>query len=317
MNYPVKQSCPNCQKQDTLFLEKNQLNCQAESCTFSINYCCPICDNALNEATFTDEKEQIFFNCPNCKTKIPVKKIQYLLNNKLIVDQNFRCELCNGPTIHRHDVNLGHRCFSFPKCAGQADLFQNEHEPLVFIDFETTGLEIGKDKIIEVGALKIDEEGYEHTFQTFVAYEGIVDERITEITGITTEMLENAPQIEIVMKDLIGFIGNGKLIAHNADFDVPWYYTTAIQLNLPIQNNKVICTLKWARELGEGKSSLGVLSKKYKLSHANAHRALADAAVTKDLYLIFENKDKTTKPETTLEEYKDFSEKVAKKHSKT
>ena len=315
MSLELNQKCPECKSQNSIIIKENSIHCTKENCTFETKYCCPICDTKITVEAFNREGEKQKFKCSSCKTEVAIKKIKHLINNKLIVDHNERCKLCNGPTIHRHDANIAHRCFSFPKCAGQADLFQQESEPLIFLDFETTGLEVGRDKIIEIGALKIDEEGYEHTLQTFVSIEGEIDPRITEITGITTAMLDGAPKLEEALKQLIKFVGNGKLIAHNADFDIPWYYTSALQLNLPIQNNKIICTLKWAKAIGEGKASLGALSKKYKLSHANAHRALADAAVTKDIYLIFENRDKITKPETDINEYKEFSEKVAAKYS--
>ena len=60
------------------------------------------------------------------------------------------------------------RCFFHPVCQGQQDLFKHECETIVFLDFETSGLDVMKQDIIEIGAVKIDKYGKEHYFETLI-----------------------------------------------------------------------------------------------------------------------------------------------------
>lgn len=302
----LQRACPLCRQTDTVTLRQNHVQCQAEGCTFDVQFGCPLCYADLKPESFNETG----FRCPSCKTDIALRKIQHLIENSLVVDHEMRCRLCNGPTLHRPDANLGHRCFHFPKCSGQAGLFGQAQESFVFLDFETTGLEPSKEHIIEIGALKIDEDGYEHVFQQFIKPPKPVGAHITQITGITDEMLENAPPLEDVMRAFIAFIGNAKIVAHNAEFDIPWLITAAMRTNETLKNNPVICTLKWARRAKEPRASLGILTKKYKITHANAHRALADACSTRELFLIFENQYASERMDETLEIYRAFCEKL-------
>jgi len=253
---------------------------------------------------------------PAGKKRIDTRKIKYLIENGMFVDQNSRCQYCNGPTIHRNTMNLGHRCFFYPQCSGQAGLFGDQQESLVFLDFETSGLEVGRDFIIEIGALKIDKEGFEHTFQTFVEPQRELPAKITKITGITNEMLAGAPKLDQTISKLIHFVGDAKLVAHNADFDIPWLIASLIKTKLSPINPDIICTLKWARASQENHCSLGALAKKYKIGHANAHRALADAAATKELFFVFKNLGKSKRPETTLKSYWETTQKIVDKYIK-
>ena len=106
---------------------------------------------------------------------------------------------------------------------------------------------------------------------------------ITNITGIDNEMVKDAPGLKDVMSSL-EFSKNTCLVAHNAQFDIPWLLTL-LRYNLDIPFSELLCTLKWAKTKEEGKRSWG-LSKKYNIGHENAHRALADAVVTKSLFLF-------------------------------
>lgn len=307
----LEKACPKCQKQTVAF-SASKLKCSA--CDFEIQYTCPLCDTAVNDADIQLKNEAPVLCCSNCRQEIPLKKYKALIEQSMVVDKANTCKWCHAPTIHRPDANLSHRCFFFPKCSGQADLFIQKHEALIFLDFETTGLEVGKEAIIEIGALKIDEDGDEHLYQTFIKPPKPIDPRITKITGIDDDMVSQAPAIDVGIKELAAFIGGGKIVAHNADFDVPWLLTAAIAHGETLKGNTVICTLKWAQKNEEARASLGMLSKKYKIAHANAHRALADAVATRELYLIFENSHPQNKVETSLESYREACQKLAEKY---
>lgn len=307
----LSQSCPRCRRSNCVVIDGNKITCTAESCQFSVVYRCPICNSTVAGDDEHIEDADPGFKCHHCKNKITYRKIKYLLDNAMVVDHDVRCDICHGPTVCRRSMNLGHRCFFFPKCSGQASLFGEAAESLVFIDFETTGLDPTRDSIIEIGALKIDSEGYEHTYQTFIKPKQAVSEKITGITGITNEMVENGLPVTQGIDELIAFIGPAKIVVHNAEFDMIWLVSALVQLERQVPETSVICTLKWARENGEARAGLGALAKKYNIAHANAHRALADAATTKELYFILKSQKKADRPVQTLNDFLQLSEKVA------
>jgi len=310
----LNKPCPTCKATSTLHVLSPKIVCRNESCDFDVQFGCPLCDCDLEKSHFEGSGEDEKLLCPSCNRTLFTKKIMYLIENGLRVDLKQRCQTCQGPTIHRPEANLSNRCFFFPKCSGQANLFGETKESLTFLDFETTGLEIGRDSIIEIGALKIDEDGYEHTFQTFIEPLGLLDPRITEITGISDTMLEGAPSLNHGLKGLVDFIGSSKIIAHNSEFDIYWLLTASIRHQIPLKENIVICTLKWAKSCKEPRRSLGALTKKYNIGHQSAHRALADAAATKELFFVFENLNICPPQQESLKDYEEKSEKLVSKY---
>ncbi|RAP32418.1 hypothetical protein DID76_00410 [Candidatus Marinamargulisbacteria bacterium SCGC AG-414-C22] len=315
MKLKINRPCPSCKKLDTVTLTKHTLNCS--SCSFTTQYCCPLCDSELKNEDFKEDAQGEYFTCSGCKKDIHTQRVQYLINNLMSVSQENVCQYCNGPTVCRSNANIGHRCFFFPKCSGQASLFGAKRESLVFLDFETTGLEAGKDHLIEIGALKIDEDGFEQTFDTFVKSPIPLPEKIIQITKITDEMLIDAPQLSEIITDFHEFIGDSTIVAHNAEFDVPWYIIECQKYDIQLNNNNVICTLKWAQQLKEARCSLGALTKKYKIGHMNSHRALADSGATKELFFIFENLQVAGRPQKKLEDYKTIVNKIQSKRKKS
>lgn len=300
--YPVNKSCPDCLK-ESVVVSSTHVMCSRDACDFSVGYCCPFCQQSLSNSCRAGSEYDDNVICSCCSKVFSLKKIGYLIENGLVVDYDNRCGLCNGPTIHRQDINLAHRCFYFPGCSGQKGLFGQDVETLVFLDFETTGLEIGKDSLIEIGALKIDEEGYEHTFQTFIKPPDPISEHISKITGITQDLVDDAPDLVSSLKKLVSFIGSSKIIAHNTDFDIPWLLISALRHEIRLTDNPVICTYKWAQSNQEERASLKALCKKYGIGQSNAHRALADAVVTKELFFIFENQKLSPRPILSFDSY--------------
>lgn len=310
MTFSVKKSCPHCQSQNTLQITNDTIHCSQQTCDFKRVYRCPICESSLADATPGQDAHGSLLTCTSCNSVIHAKRIANIINNLMRLSYTQRCTLCNGPTLYRNDANLSHRCFYFPKCSGQNSLFSAKQECLVFLDFETTGLHAVTDHIIEIGALKIDEDGFEETFEVLVKPPIALPPKITQITHITDQMLETAAPIETILPQFFEFIGNATLVAHNAEFDLLWLLIALEKQHLALPNNDVICTLQWAKQLKEGRAGLGALTKKYQIGHQNAHRALADAAATKELFFIFENKNDSPRPVKALSVYQDMSQKL-------
>lgn len=154
----------------------------------------------------------------------------------------------------------------------------------ISIDLETTGLEPKHDKIIEIGALRIEKGQITGTFSAFVNPGRKLEERITRLTGIQDKDLENAPYIQDVLPELFAFIGELPLLGHSILFDFSFLKKAAVNQRLTFEKS-AIDTLKIARKyLTELESrSLDYLCDYYEISH-RAHRALEDARATHLLY---------------------------------
>ena len=155
----------------------------------------------------------------------------------------------------------------------------------VAFDLETTGLSVEENCIIEFGALKVRDGVVTDRFMTFVRPEEAITDRITEITGITTEMVEDAPEISQVMKAFVEFCEDDVLIGHNLPFDYSFARKYAGRLGFPFEKQG-IDTLKIARSVCTGvvSKSLGSLCEYYGIVNDRAHRAYHDALATAKLY---------------------------------
>ncbi len=98
-------------------------------------------------------------------------------------------------------------------------------ENYVVVDIETTGYSPDFDEIIELGALKIENNIVIAQFQTLIKPEEmIISEFITEKTGITNEMVKDAPSLYDVLGKYVNFIGDNIVIGHNVNFDINFLY---------------------------------------------------------------------------------------------
>lgn len=167
----------------------------------------------------------------------------------------------------------------------------------VVVDTETTGLDVSYDSIIELSALKIENQNIVDDFSTLVKpaprykYNNIsgkfdrpeyVCAFITKLTGITNEMLLDAPEIKDVLPDFFRFIGNSVVVGHNVNFDINFLYEASMNVfNLPFTND-FIDTMRISRKLlPELKHHrLSDISEYFGLSYDGAHRALTDCMLT-------------------------------------
>ncbi|MFI3238818.1 MAG: PolC-type DNA polymerase III [Lachnospiraceae bacterium] len=151
----------------------------------------------------------------------------------------------------------------------------------VVFDIETTGFSPVKNKIIEIGAVKVVDGEVVDKFSSFVNPEVPIPFEIVELTGIQDNMVSNAPFIEQVLPEFFGFCKGSKLVAHNASFDMSFIIENADRLNMT-QDFVYLDTLQLSRVLfpGNNKHTLDAMAKILKVPLGNHHRAVDDAACT-------------------------------------
>ncbi len=154
----------------------------------------------------------------------------------------------------------------------------------ISIDLETTGLNPKEDRIIEIGAVKVVDGQTVDTFSTFVNPGRRLEERIVELTGITDELLADAPCMEEVFPRLEEFLGDLPFVGHSILFDFSFLKKVAVNRNRSFER-EAIDTLKIARKYLAGleHKNLDYLCAYYHIPH-HAHRALQDAEATSELY---------------------------------
>ncbi|WP_338028483.1 PolC-type DNA polymerase III [Gottschalkia acidurici] len=160
-----------------------------------------------------------------------------------------------------------------------------ECEYTVF-DIETTGLSSKKDRITEIGAVKIKNGEIIDTYSQLINPQVPIPEKITKLTGITDEMVKNEPFIEDIMNDFINFIGDSVLVAHNASFDTNFIKTNCERLNINMDNT-ILDTLSLSRVLFPDLKNhkLNTISKHLNISLENHHRAVDDSNATALIFL--------------------------------
>jgi len=162
-----------------------------------------------------------------------------------------------------------------------------DEDTYVVFDVETTGLSAVYNKIIELAAVKIRNGEVIDKFERFSNPHHPLSAITTNLTGITDDMVENAPEIAEVVKDFSDWIGDSILVAHNASFDMGFFYEAKKQSGLPHVSYPVIDTLELARLLHPemGNHRLNTLAKKYNIDLTQHHRAIYDAEATGYLFL--------------------------------
>jgi DNA polymerase III epsilon subunit family exonuclease len=159
-----------------------------------------------------------------------------------------------------------------------------ESEYVVF-DLETTGLDLMSNGITEIGAVKIVNGKIKEQFTTLVKPDYRITEENFKITGISEEMVKDAPKIGAVIPDFMKFIEGAILVAHNADFDLKFIKRFAGAEEYEVKN-KVLDTLELARaNLPQlRRHDLGTIAEYFGIVFHH-HRALSDAYCTAEAFI--------------------------------
>lgn len=168
----------------------------------------------------------------------------------------------------------------------------------VAFDIETTGLSHLKNKITEIGAVRIENGQVVETFNELVNPEQLISEEITNLTGITNEMVVDKPIINEVLPRFLEFAKGCVLVAHNAEFDISFIKTNSKRLNLNFDPT-FIDTMGFARSVLPNLKNhkLNTLCKELSVTLLNHHRASCDAqacgGILLELIKIIEKSGKT------------------------
>ena len=165
---------------------------------------------------------------------------------------------------------------------------QTLDETYVVFDIETTGFSPVSNRIIEIGAVKVEHGEITDRFSTFVNPEVPIPFEIEKLTSINDSMVIDADTIEVVLPKFLEFVGDAILVAHNANFDVSFIKENAKRLEIPVDFTYVD-TVGIARTLltGQAKYTLDAVAKTLGISLENHHRAVDDAECTAEIFVKF------------------------------
>ncbi len=167
-----------------------------------------------------------------------------------------------------------------------------ENTKFVILDIETTGLSRHMHKITEFSALKVNVDNNTSTFNTIDKYSTLINPQrkipsfITSLTGITNNMVKDAPTFTDASAHIRKFIATDVIIAHNTTFDYNFLNHHFKETETDELENKALCTCKLSRRLIPHLSSYNLenLCSHLRINNQQAHRAMSDVLATKDIF---------------------------------
>ena len=165
---------------------------------------------------------------------------------------------------------------------------QSLQDTYVVFDIETTGFSPLVNKIIEIGAVKVEKGNITERFSTFVNPEVPIPFHIENLTGIKDDMVITAPVIAEVMPEFLAFCDGAVMVAHNADFDMSFIKYNCDRLSIPYDFT-IADTVAMARMLlpNLNRFKLDTVARALNISLENHHRAVDDAACTAEIFEKF------------------------------
>ncbi|MCR5032019.1 MAG: PolC-type DNA polymerase III, partial [Lachnospiraceae bacterium] len=165
---------------------------------------------------------------------------------------------------------------------------QDFNDPYVVFDIETTGFSPIEDRIIEIGAVKVEKGEIVDRFSTFVNPEVPIPFKIEQLTSIRDDMVVDSPTIEVILPRFLAFAQGCVLVAHNAQFDMSFIIENCKRQGLP-HDFTYADTLGMARMLlpDQAKHTLDAVAKTLNISLEHHHRAVDDAETTAIMFTKF------------------------------
>jgi DNA polymerase-3 subunit epsilon len=199
-------------------------------------------------------------------------------------------------------VNSGPAIIVAPDAAAGGGSLPVFDRDLVCVDLETTGGNAAWHRIIEVGVVEIDRDGSVREWSTLVNPGARIPSSIAEFTGITNEMVADAPSFEDVHREILARLHGRLFVAHNARFDYGFLRSEFLRLDVR-WTAKVLCTVKLSRRLfpEHPRHNLDAVIARHALDCEARHRALGDARVLRDLLGVLQREVDPVRLRDTVE----------------
>ncbi|MBE5890586.1 MAG: PolC-type DNA polymerase III [Lachnospiraceae bacterium] len=165
---------------------------------------------------------------------------------------------------------------------------QSLDDTFVVFDIETTGFSPDKCKIIEIGAVKVQNGKIVDRFSKFINPQVPIPFRIIQLTSIRDDMVMNEPTVDVVLPEFLEFCKDAVMVAHNADFDISFIYKNCERLGIDYRAT-VVDTVAMARYLLPqlNRFKLDTVAKALGVSLDHHHRAVDDAECTAEIFVNF------------------------------
>ena len=163
---------------------------------------------------------------------------------------------------------------------------QDLNTEYIVFDIETTGLSQKKNKIIEIGAVKVKDGEEIDRFSEFINPEEPIPYSIEQLTSITDEMVMHAPTVDVILPKFLEFCGDDIVVAHNAAFDTGFIKKNARDLGIKFDNT-IMDTMTLSHVLLPelGKFTLDRVCKALNVKNEHHHRAVDDANATAKIFV--------------------------------
>ena len=163
---------------------------------------------------------------------------------------------------------------------------QDLNTEYIVFDIETTGLSQKKNKIIEIGAVKVRDGEEIDRFSEFINPEEPIPYSIEQLTSITDEMVMHAPTVDVILPKFLEFCGDDIVVAHNAAFDTGFIKKNAKDLGMKFDNT-IMDTMTLSHVLLPelGKFTLDRVCKALNVKNEHHHRAVDDANATAKIFV--------------------------------
>lgn len=156
----------------------------------------------------------------------------------------------------------------------------------VVIDIETTGLDPIFDEIIELSAVRYVNNAKESQYVSLVKPREPISDFISQLTGITNDMVSDADSIDVVLPHFLSFVGDSILVGHNIHFDINFIYDRSIDILDNPFSNDFSDTLRLSRRLMPDLKNhkLATLANELNIDTSGMHRALVDCEIANSIY---------------------------------